>query len=104
MADCPVLIIADSRGRYLDAALKSKFVHLKYRLIWRGGLKFSEVPAFANHVIMSEKRKLVYIICGICKITCIKFKEPWTVAMRDISVDNSVYNYMVNLDNLHAQL
>lgn len=37
---CPILVIADSRGRYLRRELDRVFIYLDYALIWRPGLGY----------------------------------------------------------------
>lgn len=104
MADRPILIVADSRGHHLGQHLHRSFVHLDYQLVWRNGLSLAQTPQQIIPIIRSTKPKLVILINGICDLTYIKTREPWTVAMRSPSVTSTVYEYMSRLDYVHSQL
>lgn len=104
MADQPVLIVADSRGHYLGAHLHRAFIHLNYQLVWRNGLSLSQTPQQIMPIIRRTKPKIVILINGICDITYIKTRDPWTAALRSRSVTTIVNEYMNHLDFVHSQL
>lgn len=101
---CPILIIADSRGRYLRRELDRVFVYLDYTLIWRPGLKLIDVADFARATILRTKPKLIYILAGICDVTHVISRSPWTVAMRHPSVQETISTYMYHLDSCHSEI
>lgn len=104
MADRPILIVADSRGHFLGEHLHAKFIHLNYQLVWRNGLSLSQTPQQIIPIIRTTRPKIIILINGICDITYIKTREPWTVALRSRSVTNIVHEYMNRLDYVHSQI
>lgn len=52
MADRPILIIADSRGRGLEDYVNRTFVHLDAIVIWKGGLTLYNTYNFAREAIL----------------------------------------------------
>lgn len=104
MADRPVVIVADSRGRHLGDYLADQFVHLDYKLIWQPGLRLINVFNLIRNSILEVKPKLIYILCGICDVTEINSHEPRLVLLRNPSTVSTVYSYITKLDLLHSQL
>lgn len=47
---------------------------------------------------------MIYLLMGICDITTIRTREPWSVALRHLSPEITTYNFMVAVDNLLSQL
>lgn len=92
------LFIADSRGRGLEAALRRIYTSSEYVLIWRKGLTLLETPDFAYESICNYKPILIYVLCGICDLTRISSRDPWTAALRLPTVNELVTSYMENLD------
>lgn len=101
---CPILVIADSRGRYLKRELDRVFIYLDCALIWRPGLKLIDVADFARSTILRIKPKLIYILAGICDVTQVVTRSPWTVAMQYPSVQETVSTYMYHLDACHSEI
>lgn len=93
-----VLIVADSRGRRLSEVIKPFFNDDNLRIIWRGGLKLTDSPAFAYQSIIDLKPKLVYFLAGICDLTQITSRDPWTAPLRYVTTDACVTNYMMCMD------
>lgn len=104
MADRPIMIVADSRGHYLGEHLYKTFVHLNYQLVWRNGLSLSQTPQQIRPFIRNTRPKIIILINGICDITYIKTREPWTVALRSRSAASIVYDYMNHIDYVHSQI
>lgn len=94
MADRPVLIVSDSRGRLLDQALNNALPDIPFHHFWKNGLRLAHSAEIITPVIRELKPKLVYFLNGICDITHIIYREPWTVAMRNISPEITCNNYM----------
>lgn len=55
-------------------------------------------------LVLHLKPKIIYIINGICDLTYIRTRDPWTVAMVNPSPQGSVINYMTAVDQLHSEL
>lgn len=53
-------------------------------------------------IVRDLKLKIIILMNGICDLTYIRTYEPWSIAMRDISVVNTVLNYMTYVDNVHS--
>lgn len=104
MADRPVLIVSDSRGRLLDQALKNTLTDIPFHHVWQNGLRLSHSADFVTRVVLEMKPKLIYFLNGICDVTHIIHREPWTVAMRNISPEITCNNYMYAVDQLHASM
>lgn len=104
MSDFRILIVADSRGRLLDIALSDILSNYNYKLLWRKGLRIHQTADFILPTIESFKPHMVLLLMGICDITTIRFREPWTVALRHLSPEVTTYNFMAAVDNLHSQL
>lgn len=104
MRPVQVFIIADSRGRLLKNELDKYFGDISNRLYWKSGLKLTETFDHIAPIVRNIRPKLIYLINGICDVTYIRTREPWTIAMRQPNVDNTVYNYMSAMDLAHSQL
>lgn len=63
-----------------------------------------QAAEFAAPVIKSFKAHLVYLLLGICDITMVRTRNPWSISMRHISPDITTYNFMISVDQLHSQL
>lgn len=100
----PILIIADSRGRQLEPELSRALKYLDYRLIWKSGLTLHDTGDFAYQTILNMKPWLTYVLTGICDLTVITCKQPWTVALRIANEDALVHRYMTNLDMAFSEL
>lgn len=98
-----VLFIADSRGRYLQTEISRyfDFSNCEYDFIWRGGLRLEESPDFARSTILRNKPHLVYLLTGICSITMITSRDPWTAGLHVPSVNGTVTLFLTNLDTAH---
>lgn len=97
-----ILFIADSRGRYLQAEISRFFdpYYFHHDFIWRGGLRLEEAADFARSTILRFKPHLVYILPGICSITRLTSRDPWTAGLRSPSVNGTVSLFLSGLDNV----
>lgn len=102
MADRPILIISDSRGRLLDYELNETLHDMHFYHIWQGGLRLQNSFNLAKSHILYLKPKLVYFLNGVCDITYVRTREPWSVALRNRSPTITCDNYMMSIDHLHA--
>lgn len=95
-----ILLVADSRGRNLTQEI-SRFFNpsiCKYDLIWRSGLRTEDVADFARASIEHFRPNIVYILTGICTLTKITSREPWTAGLRSPSVHGSVNLFLIAMD------
>lgn len=95
-----ILFVADSRGRFLQQEL-SRFInphYFEFDLIWRGGLRLEETADFAKSTIIRFKPHLVYILPGICSLTILTSRDPWTAALRSPTVNGSYLLFFTGLD------
>lgn len=104
MAERPILLVSDSRGRLLDYALNSSLHEISYKHIWQSGLKLSNTAELVIPTILQWKPKLIYFLNGICDITRIVSHEPRLVAMRNVSPDITCTDYMTTVDQIHAEI
>lgn len=104
MSPCPVLIIADSRGRNLTTELNKFFHTTEYYLYWRKGLRLGQTAMEVSSIVLHIRPKMVYILNGICDLTKIRSYDPWTIAMRSVTAENAVNNYLLEVDSLLSQL
>lgn len=104
MPNTPIFVIADSRGRYLKEQLDMYFKPSEYCLYWKKGLRLINTADLVTPIVLSLKPKLIYLLNGICDISYIRFREPWTVALRKQSVNAVVNEYMAALDIVYSQL
>lgn len=104
MRPVQVFIVADSRGRRLKAELDKYFTDTEYRIYWKSGLKLTETYDYVAPIIRNIKPKIILLINGICDLTYVRTREPWTVALRQPDVDHTVYNYMSAMDLAHSQI
>lgn len=102
MSDRPVLILFDSRGRLLDNELNTCCADFNFYHHWQNGLRLENTFEVARPLILDLKPKLVYYLNGICDITQIKTRNPWSVGMRNISPHISTENFMMKVDQLYA--
>lgn len=95
-----ILYIADSRGRYLQAEISRFFdpYYFDYDFIWRGGLRLQETADFARSTIIRYKPHLVFILTGICTITRITSRDPWTAGLCSPTVNGTINLFLTNLD------
>lgn len=96
-----ILFIADSRGRTLQAEISRFFDHhyFDYEFIWRGGLRLEETADFARSTIIRYKPHLVYILPGICSITKLISRDPWSAGLRSPTFNGTVSLFLTGLDN-----
>lgn len=99
-----ILVIADSRGRHLGYELDKVFEYAYHKLIWRGGLTLHEAADFSRSSIFSFKPHMIYLLVGICDVTRIVTREPWSIGLRIPTVSGTVMSYMENLDKAHREL
>lgn len=104
MSYTPILIVADSRGRLLKEQLDQYFEQSQYSLYWKKGLRLSDTADLVSPIILSLKPKLIYLMNGICDITYIRTREPWTVALRSLNIPTIINNYMSTLDMTYSQI
>lgn len=102
MSDKPIIIVSDSRGRLLDHELNTALHDFNFYHFWQGGLKLENSFNFVRQHIIDIKPKLIYYLNGICDVTYVRTRNPWSVAMRNISPFVTCDNYMLALDQLHA--
>lgn len=104
MSAVPVLIIADSRGRYLEHYIENTFIHLNAKIIWKGGLSLHNTFSFAREAVLLYRPNLIYVLTGLCDLTYLRSIEPRQVALRYESIQGTVYSYMTKVDLVHSQL
>lgn len=99
-----ILFIADSRGRLLQDEISKLFNIADHMFIWRSGLKLEDTADFARSAILSYKPSLVYVLSGICTITRITSRDPWTAGLHTRSVEGTVSMYITALDRAHQEI
>lgn len=99
MAWIKILLIADSRGRRLERELQRVFEYVDFKLIWRGGLTLAGTFDFARDTILQFKPHMIYLMTGICDITRIVSRDPWTVALRSPTVQTASCITSISLIN-----
>lgn len=99
-----ILIIADSRGRRLGHELDRAFENVDHKFIWRSGLTFRGIADFATDTVLSYKPHMIYILVGICDVTYLTSRDPWTVALRHPTIQSTVSHYMYGIDRAHQDL
>lgn len=104
MAQTPILVIADSRGRFLKEQLDCYFESAQYSLYWKKGLRLTNTAELVSPIILSLRPKLIYLLNGICDISYIRTRDPWAVALRSWSENTIVNDYMSALDLTYSQL
>lgn len=104
MSSTPILVIADSRGRYLKEQLDEYFIHSQYSLYWKKGLRLVNTAELVTPTILSIKPRFIYLLNGICDLTYIRTRDPWTVALRSWNETTLVNNYMSALDMTYSQI
>lgn len=102
MSDRPILFVSDSRGRLVDNELIFQCSDLNYYHFWCKGLRLENSFEVVCPLIIDLQPKLVYYLNGICDITQIKTREPWSVGMRNISPSMTCENFMMIVDQLFA--
>lgn len=102
MADRPILIISDSRGRLLDYELNEILHDINFYHVWQGGLRLENSFNLVKSHVLNLKPKLIYFLNGICDITYVRTREPWSVALRNRSPTIACDNFMMTIDHLHA--
>lgn len=104
MAWIKILIIADSRGRRLERELQRVFEYVDFKLIWKSGLTLAATADFAHKTILHFRPYMIYIMTGICDITRVLSRDPWTVTLRSPTVQGTVNQFMYNLDTAHQSI
>lgn len=104
MSEVTVLIVADSRGRLLKAQLNKVFYDIPYSLYWKKSLSLQETAEFIAPTIINMRPKLIYLLNGICDITYINLRDPWSVALQYPTVTATVDNNMAALDITYSQI
>lgn len=104
MADRPILVICDSRGRTLEPEILETFVHLDVEVAWQPGLTLLGTFQFARERILSLKPKIIFILTGICDITQVYSHNPRLVLLRNTTSEETVYSYMQKVDFVHSQI
>lgn len=101
-----VLFIADSRGKHLHYELSAYFDRssIDYEFIWRGGLSLEQTPDFARSTILSFRPNIVYILTGICSLTKITSRDPWSAGLRVPSVRGTVSAFFTALDKSYQDI
>lgn len=99
-----VLFIADSRGRLLKEEISRFFACDQFCFIWRNGLRLEDTASFARSTILSFKPSLIYILTGLCTVTKITSRDPWTAGLRTRSVGGTVSIYLRALDQTHQEI
>lgn len=104
MADRPILVICDSRGRTLESEILETFVHLEVVVKWQPRLTLLGTFQFAREWILSLKPKIIFVLTGICDITQIYSHNPRLVLLRNVTSEETVYSYMQKVDFVHSQI
>lgn len=104
MADRPILVVCDSRGRTLEPEILKTFIHLDVKVIWQPGLTLLATFQFAKEYILSLKPKIIYILTGICDLTQVYSHSPRMVILRNVTTQETVYSYMQKVDLVHSQI
>lgn len=47
---------------------------------------------------------MVYLLTGICDVTKVVSRRPWSIGMRMPTVSTAVDNFMINLDKAHREI
>lgn len=94
----PILVIADSRGRFLQTGLRHLSHGHLFNVMWRGGLRLDQVTEFAFDAIVTTRPKVVYVLCGICDLTRLTSRHPNRVTLHLSSVHELVMHYMSSVD------
>lgn len=81
MSETPILIIADSRGRLMKDQLDYYFDSTQYILYWKKGLQLTNTADMVSPIIMSQRPKLIYLLNGICDLSYIRTRDPWSVGL-----------------------
>lgn len=82
----------------MEPALKRIFSSSECVLTWRNGLSLLETPSFAHNLICAYKPSLIYVLAGICDLTRISCRDPWSAALRFPTTNQLVTSYMERLD------
>lgn len=104
MTGSTVLVIADSRGRLLKSQLDKVFLDIPYNLYWKKSLRLQDTAELVSPMIINMRPKLIYLLNGICDITFISSRNPWTVSLQYPNVTSIVDNYMEALDLAFSQI
>lgn len=104
MPKISVLVVADSRGRLLKGPLDEVFHDIPHSLYWKKSLRLQETADYVAPMIVNMKPKLIYLLNGICDVTYISSREPWTVALQQRNTTATVDSYMVALDTAFSQI
>lgn len=99
-----ILFIADSRGRFMNYEI-SKHLHPSYyEFIWRGGLRLEETADFAYSTILRTKPSIVYVLTGICSLTKITDRDPWTASLRIPTVEGTTNLFLEGMDKAYREI
>lgn len=99
-----ILIIADSRGRRLGHEIDRAFEYVDCKFIWKSGLTLRGISDFATETVLDFKPHMIYVLVGICDVTYLISRNPWSVALRHPSVQGTVSHYMHGIDRAHQDL
>lgn len=101
-----VLFIADSRGRHLRHEISRYFYapNCEFEFIWRGGLSLEQSADFARNTIINFKPTMVYVLTGICTITKLTSRDPWTAGLRVPSVAGTTTLFFTALDSVYQDI
>lgn len=101
-----VLFIADSRGKHLHYEISRYFYssNCEHEFIWRGGLSLEQTADFARNTIIRFKPTLVYILTGICTITELTSRDPWTAGLPSPSISGTTTLFLMALDTVYQDI
>lgn len=101
--NCRILFVADSRGRLLHHEISKHFHPSCYEFIWRGGLSLQDSTDFARSTILRFRPSIVYNLTGICSITRITNRDPWTAGLRYPTVLGTTSLFIEAMDKAYQE-
>lgn len=104
MSNYPVLIVADSRGRLLERELQYELYDINYQLIWVKGLRLVNTSETIFNAVLRYRPKLIYLLNGVCDITYVRSRQPWSIALRHPDAHTTTTEYITAADQLLSEL
>lgn len=84
--------------------LDKVFHDIPYSLYWKKSLRLQDTAELVAPMIINMRPKLIYLLNGICDITFISSRDPWTVSLQYPNATSIVNNYMEALDLAFSQI
>lgn len=80
------------------------FSDIPFNLYWKKGLRLVDTYHHVAPIIRNLRPKLIYLLNGICDVTYLHSRDPWSVALQHPSIQGTVHAYMEAVDQALAQL